>query len=316
MNVRGLYGIVILCFLMFAVLIFSGCDGVGSGVDNGGKPGTITINLSDAGGFDGYNVRYEIYDSDEVSEEGELTGNLLGSYEITVAGGSVTCRITDEHDEEIIFEPGVYYLKAVADLDDSSFTITSGDKILWPKPVSLDGEVSVGITEEDFDITVYEPGDTGPAGGFVFYFNLKHAADGWCCLEAAPDDQSIGIVWNDKENNYFVGYGDGMGKGKTNTEEIVAAQGEGSYAAKLCTDLNVDGYKGWYLPTISELIEMYEKLHLENIGDFSDDWYWSSSAQSWTMARRLNFGNAQGYNDVSTGLKKDDQHRVRAIRAF
>ena len=41
----------------------------------------------------------------------------------------------------------------------------------------------------------YAPGDTGPAGGLIFYVNPNYATDGWRYLEAAPFDQSAGAKW-------------------------------------------------------------------------------------------------------------------------
>src|SRR5262249_50468268 len=52
------------------------------------------------------------------------------------------------------------------------------------------GEMSVWLSTRE-----YEPGDIGPAGGFIFYKNLNSAADRWRYLEAAPVDQSAGAKW-------------------------------------------------------------------------------------------------------------------------
>ena len=41
----------------------------------------------------------------------------------------------------------------------------------------------------------YAIGDTGPAGGFIFYENPNYKVDGWRYLEAAPIDQSAGAKW-------------------------------------------------------------------------------------------------------------------------
>lgn len=48
------------------------------------------------------------------------------------------------------------------------------------------GEMSVWLPTRE-----YEPGDTGPAGGFIFYKNPNSAADGWRYLEAAPVDSTL-----------------------------------------------------------------------------------------------------------------------------
>ena len=42
--------------------------------------------------------------------------------------------------------------------------------------------------------TVYEIGDTGPAGGLIFYVN-ENDSDEWHYLEAAPGDQGRNVAW-------------------------------------------------------------------------------------------------------------------------
>ena len=69
-----------------------------------------------------------------------------------------------------------------------------------PKPVKLipyhlwanrgAAEMSVWLATAE-----YSPGDTGPAGGLIFYVNPNSATDGWRYLEAAPFDQSAGAPW-------------------------------------------------------------------------------------------------------------------------
>ncbi|HZD06563.1 MAG TPA: beta-L-arabinofuranosidase domain-containing protein, partial [Longimicrobiales bacterium] len=52
------------------------------------------------------------------------------------------------------------------------------------------GQMSVWLSREEYRI-----GDTGPTGGFIFYENPDHVANGWRYLEAAPFDQSGGAKW-------------------------------------------------------------------------------------------------------------------------
>ena len=69
-----------------------------------------------------------------------------------------------------------------------------------PKPITLipyylwanrgAGHMSVWLSKEEYGI-----GDTGPAGGLIFYVNPNYAVDGWRYLEAAPFDQSAGATW-------------------------------------------------------------------------------------------------------------------------
>jgi hypothetical protein len=43
-----------------------------------------------------------------------------------------------------------------------------------------------------------------------------------------------------------------IGTGNTNTNLIVAVQGNGNYAAKICYDLVLNGYSDWFLPSRDE----------------------------------------------------------------
>jgi len=96
---------------------------------------------------------------------------------------------------------------------------------------------------------------------------------------AAPSDQSDSIQWYNGSFTLIGAIGTEVGAGKANTDAIVASQGGGSYAAKLCYDLVLGGYDDWYLPSKDELDKLY--LHQKVIGGFSG-FYWSSSETGWS----------------------------------
>lgn len=156
----------------------------------------------------------------------------------------------------------------------------------------------------------YALGDTGPAGGLIFYDKGSYS-DGWRYLEAAPSDQSTGIQWY---NGTYVATGatGAIGTGQANTTAIVAAQGAGNYAAQLCNDLTEGGYSDWFLPSEDELNWMRENLYLKGIGGFTDSYYWSSSENNANSAWLQYFYN--GFQSLS--LKYYTNYRVRAVRAF
>lgn len=148
-------------------------------------------------------------------------------------------------------------------------------------------------------------GDTF-AGGIVFYLDGKGGG-----LVAAPRDQSDDIQWG----GYRTDIGNtstAVGTGASNTRAIVSKLGRGSYAAKLCEDLTLNGYDDWFLPSKEELNLMYENLHKKGIGGFADGYYWSSSESSNYNAWLQNFSSGYQYSNKSKHLNS----RVRAVRAF
>ncbi|MEI6876907.1 MAG: hypothetical protein WCL50_17470 [Spirochaetota bacterium] len=162
---------------------------------------------------------------------------------------------------------------------------------------------------------VYEIGDTGPAGGIIFY-DKGSDEDGWRYLEAAPSDQSASFPWFSGTFKYIFDMktDTAVGAGKANTDAIVAAQGEGAYAASLCKDRNINGFADWFLPSKDELDLMYRNLKKAGLGGFGESQLWSSSLGinnevAWNQ--RFSDGS-QDYGDFSNY----DRCSVRACRAF
>jgi DUF1680 family protein len=162
----------------------------------------------------------------------------------------------------------------------------------------------------------YAVGDVGPAGGFIFYENPNHAADGWRYLEAAPFDQTAGAKWGCFRRAIAGARGTAIGDGKQNTIDIMRECTESGTAADLCAGLIVNGVRGWFLPSRDELALMYRNLKAAGIGDFRDGGvadnftFWTSSQESADMANHIDFADSgrQHYDD------KDFPRRVRAIR--
>ncbi len=175
----------------------------------------------------------------------------------------------------------------------------------------------IGVKTAVFDLTVeYSIGDTGPAGGKIFYVNTDPAIVDWTYLEAALQDQSAAVQWGGAGTAIST-TGTAIGSGKTNTEAIVAelgANGETAYAAKICSDYTVTHngveYADWFLPSKDELNELYKQTVTVTAGKGNN--YWSSSEVDSTKAWVQYFSNGaqDDFSNKVSGLS------VRAVRAF
>jgi hypothetical protein len=144
------------------------------------------------------------------------------------------------------------------------------------------------------------------AGGIVFDLD----SSGQHGLVCAPSDQGYfpwGCYGTDIPNTSTT-----VGTGATNTAYIMGGCSERPIAASVCSDLVLNGYSDWYLPSLGELQMMYGRLHLQGLGGFGvNNYYWLSSQvgpnDAWAMAfGSVNFGSSSKYYNF----------RVRAVRAF
>jgi hypothetical protein len=120
-------------------------------------------------------------------------------------------------------------------------------------------------------------GKRGPAGGIIFYDKGKYT-DGWQYLECAPASAEFRAAWDDA-----------MSKSK---------------------NLVNGGFTDWRLPTKDELNLLYVNLKQHGLGDFKNEWYWSSSQGNSGYAWLQSFDSGNHYN----GYKHD--YYVRCVRAF
>jgi len=155
----------------------------------------------------------------------------------------------------------------------------------------------------------YNVGDTGPAGGKIA-FDQGSYINGWRYLEAAPSDQSTGIVWHATNDGTTGATAQALGTGNANTNLIIALYGAENNAAKLCSDLVLGGYSDWFLPSYEELNKLY--INRVAIGGFTGIYYWSSSEYDASYAWRQSF-----YDGLQGSRPKNYSPLfVRAVRAF
>lgn len=161
---------------------------------------------------------------------------------------------------------------------------------------------------------IFQPSDPGYIAGEVHGLIAAPEDQGraeWGCLKFHPVQatsttlgsgmaNTVAIV--DFHNNHFDDYYGSRKQCRYNN---------GTVAAKVAYDLELNGYDDWYLPSKDELNILFDNR--EVIGGFEDADYWSSSEGSGTWSawfRRFYGSTNQGHGH------KDMNHKVRAIRTF
>lgn len=162
----------------------------------------------------------------------------------------------------------------------------------------------------------YDVGDTGPAGGIIFYDDEADGVDDIPdvrYLEAAPvETEWEEVQWGEKGTDIPGADRTPVGTGMQNTEDLVRFQkADSEYAAALCSGLSVKKYDDWFLPSKDELRLMCELLSGDDIEGVRFVSYWSSSERGDYNAW-VNFflaGQDATHN-------KELKFSVRAVRAF
>jgi len=154
------------------------------------------------------------------------------------------------------------------------------------------------------------------SGGIVFYNDSN--AHG---LVVTPNDLGPieGAIWGCEGT--VIGTSSGIGTGATNTSAIVARCSIAGTAARLCSDLVLNGYSDWYLPSIEELYLIYQNLYKEGLDFGYYSYYWSSTEGYYYYPNEPPDGHWAAGLRFSDGLKfygknKDSNLQVCAVRSF
>jgi len=164
----------------------------------------------------------------------------------------------------------------------------------------------------------YKIGDTGPAGGLIFY-DKGNNNGGWRYLEAAPADLPRPLQAATENFDQTDCSERAVGKGKPNTDaimKIAVTRGGGfGWAAQACDAFSLNGYDDWFLPSRDELHYMYGHLHMQGLGNFRSESYWTSTGNgnNWSGT-----GYYFWYESFSDGRQSTNgnnaSYRVRPIR--
>ena len=214
-----------------------------------------------------------------------------------------------------------YRISSIKELNLCTFTVDEIEKII--KELTLAKDLPLEQMEKIYDKINYQIEcdklkiGSSYQGGIVFYMD-KSGKHGLIC---AKKDLSE-ACWGGKSNIHTKKE---LGSGKDNSQIILteASTVMGGFfglnrkplltAARLCLELNLNGYDDWYLPSIEELKLMYKNLHLNKKGGFKNSPYWSSTSTCYLFnkADYINFFNGDRYEEY-----RDFSNNVRPIRAF
>ena len=235
-------------------------------------------NITDDGGFTvlARGVCWSTNDTPSINDNKTTDGAGVGDFESLITGLKLNTK---------------YYVRAYA-------TTSSGTGYGMAISFTTKVTFSLGDTYLGGKIAyILQTGDPG------FVIGEPHG------LIAALSDQSTSIEWYNGSSIGTGAVGSGIGSGNANTSAIVSTLGEGNYAAKICSDLNLNGYSDWFLPSKDELSKLF--INRSIIGGFSDRSYWSSTEYLSSYAYSVSFTN--GSQNVGT---KNIKNYVRAIRTF
>jgi len=165
-------------------------------------------------------------------------------------------------------------------------------KITQLDTITYDNENNYGIDTNQSTKFVnfkknWKIGETGPAGGTIFY-DKGNNKSGWRFLEVAPESHEFVAEWGANGIN-ITNTSISIGSGRENTisiKQFLETIGEYEKAAQKCLSLDINGFTDWFLPSKNELeliyINVYKKKRnrkeeYSNTRKSNNSVYWSSS---------------------------------------
>lgn len=204
-----------------------------------------------------------------------------------------------------------------------NFKVTSfnGDSMQLQTPTLLRT-----LVKDCSSIQIYSIGQMGPGGGIVAY-DKGTFTNGWRYIEVAPQDSVIeewgclnGQVTNANYSQVGTGYQNSAAvtnfhNNLTNyftNPGICSSLNNGSVSSKTALTVVIGSKDDWFIPSQMELQLIYNNLHTAGLGNFATTNYWSSTEESTSKAKSINFNNG----DLVALDKNSPLIKTRVIRFF
>lgn len=256
----------------------------------------------------------------------------LENLEVTIdenpATGQVIGTVQSDTNNALTFSIDTQTPSGALSIDENTGELTVADASLFDfetnpvitATVSATGAANTAtVTINLNDVIEALPATVGEFrdGGVVFWVDPTDNTKGLVCA-ITNQNSSMTVAWGCLGSD--IGATDtAIGTGATNTATIVANSCSASgTAAKIISDLVLNGYDDWFLPSKDELNEMYLNRDIINTtaganggGNFSQG-YWSSSEgasdiQAWAHIFDTN---------LQVDTNRGNLIRIRAVRAF
>ena len=181
------------------------------------------------------------------------------------------------------------------------------------------GPSALKITEQSIcgagGTSLCKIGAIGPGGGLIFFVDYNDQYAGFNYLEAAPSSCEASIPWSSSNTSVPAVAGwaaRAVGAGSTNTtaiKTVFTSDDSTNNAAYYAASCAAGSKNDWFLGSLGEMKLMYDNL--QGLGDFVDNYYWSSSEDNAGRAWFQDIGGGGQGND-----DKDSTDYVRPVRAF
>jgi hypothetical protein len=183
----------------------------------------------------------------------------------------------------------------------------------------------VGITygNEVSFTTEYRVGETGPAGGIIFY-DQGSKKNGWRYMETTLKDIDI-VAPGGCYMTVNINTDSAIGTGLENTNKIIELCSESGISARVAKNFTLNNFKDWFLPSYYEIIELfnsnpnsnspnkaqYVQFVQQGIPGYG---YQTSTFQGIVSQANMTFGNY--WLQTWTNSGRNGNHYVRPVRRF
>ena len=261
---------------------------------------TATINLNDVDEVSAQNTDMNI---DENPSNGDIIGTLQASgsnltYSITFQNPAGAFAINQSTGELSVADETLFDFETNPNML-ATISVSNGIQT-----VSANAMVSLNDVNE---IGEYK------YGGIIFW--IDPSSGNSAGLVISLDYQATGVPWGC--TGIITGaIGTALGAGETNTNTIVAAGCAPGSAAEIVSNLTLNGYDDWFLPSVDEWNEVFQNISVvgnaitNNGGDTLTNANWSSTEDNGTNAFWFNVSSSLSIPKNSTFLN------VRAVRSW